>query len=98
MSHLKASGADNGTKVAIIKANTDKYSISAMCRTLNINRGLVYYTPISKFCDSKLENKIISIFKESRNNYGTRKIKKELEKKIIKFLEEGLAVLCKNMG
>ncbi|GAA3652651.1 hypothetical protein GCM10022323_12940 [Asaccharospora irregularis DSM 2635] len=51
-----------------------------MCRTLNISRGLVYYTPTSKSCDSKLENKIISIFKGSRNNYGTRKIKKELEK------------------
>ncbi len=76
---FKASGADNGTKVAIIKANKDKYSISAMCEVLKIHRSLVYYTPTEKPCDSRLENEIITIFKKSRNNYGTRKIKKELE-------------------
>lgn len=30
--------------------------------------------------DSRLENEVIRIFKESRNNYGTRKIKIELKK------------------
>jgi transposase InsO family protein len=48
---------------------------------LKINRSLVYYIPKEKSCDSKLENEIIAIFKNSRNNYGTRKIKKELDKK-----------------
>lgn len=52
-----------------------------MCKVLKINRSLVYYTPKEKFCDSKLENEIIAIFKKSRNNYGTRKIKRELDKK-----------------
>ncbi len=52
-----------------------------MCEVLKINRSLVYYTPKEKSCDSKLENEIIAIFKSSRNNYGIRKIKKELDKK-----------------
>ena len=33
--------------------------------------------------EAELEERIYKIFKESRNNYGTRKIKKELEKKDI---------------
>ncbi|RKD27167.1 transposase [Caminicella sporogenes] len=51
-----------------------------MCEILNISRSLVYYTPKEKTRDSNLENKIIEIFKNSRNNYGTRKIKHELKK------------------
>lgn len=51
-----------------------------MCKTLNIPRSLVYYKKKIKVCNTKLENAVISIFKESRNNYGTRKIKAELEK------------------
>ena len=30
--------------------------------------------------EAKLENLVIKIFRESRNNYGTRKIKKQLER------------------
>jgi len=46
-----------------------------MCKKLNINRSSVYYTKGIKVVDSKLENRVIKIFKESRKNYGTRKIK-----------------------
>jgi putative transposase len=35
----------------------------------------------------KLENAVIRIFRESRNNYGTRKIKKQLER-------EGIRIQC----
>ena len=51
-----------------------------MCKFLNISRASIYYkpTPIPK--DPKLENLIIKIFKDSRNNYGSRKIKIELAK------------------
>jgi transposase InsO family protein len=51
-----------------------------MCKILKISRSLVYYTPVEKTFDTELENKIIEIFKSSRNNYGTRKIKVELNK------------------
>lgn len=50
-----------------------------MCRFLSISRSLIYYNPKIKRKDIALENLIIKIFKESRNNYGSRKIKKALD-------------------
>lgn len=51
-----------------------------MCIILKIPRSLVYYKNRQHKTDSNLENEIIRIFKSSRNNYGSRKIKKELKK------------------
>ncbi len=51
-----------------------------MCRVLNIPRSLVYYKKKFRVCNTKLENAVISIFRESKNNYGSRKIKIELKK------------------
>lgn len=64
----------------IIKANSNKYSISAMCKCLNISRKAYYYKVKEIKINSYLENAIINIFKESRNNYGTRKIKYLLQR------------------
>ena len=43
----------------MILANKDKYSISAMCKVLNISRSLVYYKRKNKRQDVKLESEII---------------------------------------
>lgn len=51
-----------------------------MCKFLGISRSLVYYKRKNKRKDIELENHIIRIFKESKNNYGSRKIKVELQK------------------
>jgi putative transposase len=51
-----------------------------MCRTLNIPRSLVYYKKRTRVVNTELKNAIISIFRESKNNYGSRKIKIELKK------------------
>jgi len=58
-----------------------------MCKLLKISRSLVYYhlnkrskTRTVSEEDVEIENSIIRIFRESRNNYGTRKIRKELRK------------------
>lgn len=51
-----------------------------MCKALNVSRALVYYKRKNKRIDKQLEQEIIRIFKESRNNYGSRKIKVELSK------------------
>ena len=48
-----------------------------MCKILKISRSLVYYKPKNQRKDKELENHII---KESKNNYGSRKIKVELGK------------------
>lgn len=41
---------------------------------------MVYYKRKNKRVNKKLEDEIIRIFKESKNNYWSRKIKIELEK------------------
>ncbi len=64
----------------MIKANAHKYSVSAMCRVLQVNRSSYYYKTKQKPDESELSSEITEILKASRNNYGTRKIKKELMK------------------
>ena len=55
-----------------------------MCKVLKISRGIIYYKHKGKKKKTDLENKIIQIFKDSKNNYGSRKIKIELLKYNIK--------------
>jgi len=78
--HLQKENKRNRTKVEIIKANQDKYSISAMCNVLKIPRSTFYYE--SKISNENIKDEytddIIRIFKSSRKKYGTRRIKKEL--------------------
>lgn len=50
-----------------------------MCKILNIPRSLVYYKRKTRIVNSELENLIIKIFKDSKNNYGSRKIKVKLK-------------------
>lgn len=52
-----------------------------MCRALNIPRSVVYYKRKEKIVNTQLENEVIAIFRDSKNNYGSRKIKVELKKK-----------------
>lgn len=51
-----------------------------MCSVLQISRSTYYYEAKEKPDESILVTEVKRIFKESRNNYGTRKIKKELVK------------------
>lgn len=51
-----------------------------MCNVLKISRSTYYYEATQKPDESSLTANIIEIFKSSRNNYGTRKIKVELAK------------------
>ena len=51
-----------------------------MCRVLQVNRSTYYYEEKPKPDESELSSEIAEIFKVSRNNYGTRKIKQELMK------------------
>ena len=68
-----------------------------MCDVLQIPRSTYYYHLQKQEDDEKqaeeedLQERIYTIFKQSRNNYGTRKIKKELEK-------QGLMVSRRRIG
>jgi len=65
----------------VIFDNREKYSISAMCKIMKIARSTIYYKETPRMVDTALENAVIVEFKASRNNYGTRKLKKELAKR-----------------
>lgn len=51
-----------------------------MCKFLKVPRSLVYYKSKKQIKDYELDNIIIKIFNDSKKNYGSRKIKVELEK------------------
>ncbi len=62
--------ADLRTKINVIKNNTHKYSVSAMCKVLNLSRSTYYYESKAKNKDeSQLIADIVEIFRRSRNNY-----------------------------
>lgn len=65
----------------MLKANAHKYPVSAMCKVLQVSRNTYYYEAKQKTDESELTTAIIDIFKASRNNYETRKIKQELARK-----------------
>ena len=68
-----------------------------MCKVLKVTRSLVYYIRKEKTLNLELEKQIFKIFKKSRNNYGSRKIKKELEKiDIIVSLRKIRTIMKKN--
>lgn len=73
-----------------------------MCKLLKVPRSLIYYhinnrQKANKIPEEevKLENAIIRIFRESRNNYGTRKIKKQLEREGIRASRRKIAQIMK---
>ena len=77
-----------------------------MCKVLQVSRSTYYYEAKQKTDESELTASIIDIFKASRNNYGTRKIKQELSKKgmivsrlrigrIMKYRSEDYFHVCK---
>ena len=51
-----------------------------MCKVLQIARSTFYYESQICSADDEITELILAIFKGSRNNYGTRKIKKELKR------------------
>lgn len=64
----------------MIRQNAHKYSVSAMCRVLQINRSTYYYEAASRPAEDEVEQAVIKIFEDNQRVYGTRKIKAELKK------------------
>ncbi|PAK47419.1 IS3 family transposase [Paenibacillus sp. 7541] len=88
---FKASRADHGTKVAIIRNNCDKYSVSAMCDVLQIARSTFYYEAKEQPNEDEITEAIVGIFHRNRKAYGTRKIKAKLQ-------EQGLVISRRRIG
>ncbi|WCF07253.1 hypothetical protein NDS46_23420 [Paenibacillus thiaminolyticus] len=64
--YFKASSADDGTKVNVIKQNRDKYSVSAMYDVLQIARSIFYYDAKSKQQEDDITKPIIEIFEKNQ--------------------------------
>lgn len=80
----------------MVKNNQHKYSISAMCKVLQLPRSTYYYESKERATVDDMTSDVIDIFQASRQNYGTRKIKVELKSVAMPFLDGELDVLCKN--
>jgi hypothetical protein len=84
---FKASRADHGTKVNVIRQNKHKYSVSAMCDVLKIPRSTYYYEEgkVEATSEDETSSIVVDIFQTSRQNYGTRKIKKRCTSKALRY-------------
>ena len=64
----------------MIRSNAHKYSVSALCKCLDIARSTYYYEAKGTFQETELAAEIEKIFLNSRKVYGSRKIKAALLK------------------
>ena len=69
-----------------------------MCRVLKVPRSVYYYESRKKENEDKLKPVVIEIFKNSRNNYGTRKIKAELSKRGIQTSRRRIGRIMRTEG
>ena len=69
-----------------------------MCKCLKISRSTYYYEVSSKRDETELEVKIETIFHQNRDVYGSRKIKKELEKDGLQISRRRICRIMKKLG
>jgi transposase InsO family protein len=86
------------TKVAVIRRNADRYSISAQCKILGISRGSYYYDVKPPKDETELENAVQTAFEENRGVYGRRKLKRVLSKKGINLSKEKICRIMSRRG
>ena len=75
--------------------NSHKYSISAMCKVLKIPRSTFYYEDKPRCVDTGLENAVIEEFRQSRNNYGVRKLKIRLARRKLSASKKRIGKIMK---
>ena len=69
-----------------------------MCKVLQISRSTFYYESQISSGSDEISEAIIAIFKENRNNYGTRKIKVELHKLDLTVSRRRIGRIMKEQG
>ena len=82
----------------MIKQNAHKYSVSAMCRVLKINRSTYYYESKPREIDNSIEEAVVKVFEENQRVYGARKIKIELKKMDLIVSRRRIGRLMKKNG
>ena len=83
----------------MIKRNTHRYSVSAMCKALGVARS-TYYEHKAKAPKDEyaLEHEITKIFVASRRAYGTRRIKRTLTRQGTVLSRRRIGVIMKRLG
>ncbi|KJD42393.1 transposase, partial [Paenibacillus terrae] len=83
-----------------MRQNKHKYSVSAMCDVLNIPRSTYYYEECKVEVPSEdgISSIIVDIFQRSRQNYGTRKVKKELHQQGFTVSRRRIGRIMKEFG
>lgn len=69
-----------------------------MCECLKISRKIYYYEKIPRPDESDLEQNIVSIFRENKDAYGTRKIKRALLKLSIVTSRRKIGEIMRKLG
>ncbi|HDU0640036.1 TPA: IS3 family transposase, partial [Enterococcus faecium] len=95
---LKQAALIFGPKRQVIDANKHKYSISAMCKILNISRQTYYYQAKPIENESDLEEIVQEEFIRNRKAYGTRKLKKCLAKRGLQLSRRRIGRIMKRRG
>ena len=82
----------------MIRKNRHKYCISAMCNVLKVSRSRYYYEEKEPKDEALLEEAVQRAFEENRSLYGSRKVKKVLEKKGIIISRRKICRIMKHRG
>ena len=69
-----------------------------MCRILRIARSTYYYEVKERPDETALHEIIKETFRENRSVYGSRKLKKALEKKHIQLSRRKIVLIMKALG
>ncbi|MBJ0993790.1 IS3 family transposase [Enterococcus faecium] len=95
---LKQAALIFGPKRQVIDANKHKYSISAMCKILNISRQTYYYQAKPVEDESELEELVQEEFIRNRKAYGTRKLKQCLANLGLQVSQRRIGRMMKQRG
>ena len=82
----------------MIRANSHRYCISAMCAVLKVSRNRYYYEEKKPKDERGLEEAVQTAFEENRSLYGSRKLKKVLAKKGIILSRRKICRIMKRRG
>ena len=82
----------------MIRRNAHKYPISALCKILGVSRGSYYYKVKPLRDETLLEEAVQTAFEENRSLYGSRKLKKILDKKGIAVSRRKILGIMRHRG
>ena len=87
-----------------VLSNKDNFPVEKMCSCMKVSSSSFYNWLKTKDIDKEkrslkyLKNRILSIFNENKQIYGSRRIQKVLEKENMNYSRSYIAFLMKKLG